>query len=491
MCVVCDSVHVCVIDLFFQLWCSVNVLHWLLHTTMSVFFKKDSTKDSADLEEKVLEESVDPVIEYYTEYLPGAKPIALYKNTKFMTLDKINGGLLTDEEKKSIKESPTGYTFNLKDSGYLVVDVDIDGYFFNSTMDDPAKLIKLLNPAIQEFPDKIKIVEWALRNKRKKIESKSFSNIVFSTLFMTPYVLTPSKGFHFYFKNDITAEQLAEVFGRSDAKYVKCMDGFTDVVGIDVFVDNGCDDAHLVLPLSNVIIENKKYKVDQENNYRLINVSYSGLRYTELPDGKLCDFRKASDLLPWLRKYARKHVYEQRTESNGKYEDRGRVTGVNPMNKTKYIKCMIKDFKILAGECTVISTFASKPFNLYQLMAFIAFFPTDMHYDLLCGFLDNLHQKLSDNAKAQLLTYYYHLAADENKIQDLKHPRYFEAIMNKTFELDIENKYIFEHEKDKADNDSDEEEVIEDETVSDKSKDLEEIVTKISKKYPDIKKPNK
>ena len=114
-----------------------------------------------------------------------------------------------------------------------------------------------------------------------------------------------------------------------------------------------------------------------------------------------------------------------------------------------------------------------------------------MHYDLLCGFLDNLHQKLSDNAKAQLLTYYYHLAADENKIQDLKHPRYFEAIMNKTFELDIDNKYVFEHEKDKEDNDSDEEEVIEDETVSDKSKDLEEIVTKISKKYPDIKKPNK
>lgn len=465
---------------------------------MSVFFKKDDNDNEncngdsgKNLDEK-LEEKSNEIIEYYNEHLSGIKPIALYKNTKFMTLDKINGGLLTDDEKKKILDdgiSPTGYTFNLKGSGYLVVDVDIDGYFINSTMDDSDKLIKLLNPKVEEFPEKITIVEWMINGKRKKIESTNFANIVFSTLFMTPYVLTPSKGFHFYFKNDLTNEQLVEIFGRSDARYIKCMDGFNEVIDIDIFVDNEENDAFLVLPMSNVIIENEKWKHDQENHYKLINVSYSGLRYTGDKDGNLCDFRKASDLLPWFKKYARKKVYEPRKEYNGKYEDRGRVVSVNPMNKAKYIGYMNNDFAILAKKCKQITTFASKPFNLYQLMSFIAFFPIDMHRDLLCGFLNHLLPKLSENAKAQVLTYYYHLANDENKVQDLKHPRYFEAVLNNAFDLDINNKYIFECENDKNDNENDDEEVIEDESVTDRSKDLEKIIRVIVKKYPGMKEP--
>ena len=350
-------------------------------TLMSVFLNNKNNINSE--EHEVLEEEDDPsspVLKYYEENIPGAKPNALYKNTKFMTLDKINGGLLTESEKKQITEVPTGYNFNLKGSGYLIVDVDVDGYFSRISIDDIDDVIKLLNPALKDFEDKIRITEYQFNNKRKKIDSRNFANIFFSSLFMTPYVLTPSKGFHYYFINDLTDEQLTEVFGHSDAKYIKCIGGFTDVIDIDIFVDNKKDDSYIVLPLSNVVIENKRYAVDQENNFKLINVSYSGLRYTEV-DGKLCDFRKASTILDWLKKYAKKSEHHTVKQYATKYSDRGRVVSVSPMNKVKYVKYMSKDFDVLSLKCSGISTFASKPFNLYQLMAFIAFFPIDMHLE--------------------------------------------------------------------------------------------------------------
>lgn len=451
---------------------------------MSVFIKEGA--DSFDDGKKVSEKN--PILEYYSNHLDSVVPVPLYKNTKFMTLDKINGGLLTEKEKAQFTDSPTGYNFNLKDSGYLVVDVDIDGYFSKIAFDDIDKTMKMFG--VDSFPDKITIVEWLVSGKRKKIESTNFANIAFSTLFKTPYVLTPSKGFHYYFKNDLTEDQLTELFGFRSARYIKCIDGFSDVVSIDIFADNKKDDAYIVLPFTNIIIENEKYKVDQENNYKTINVSYSGFRYTVLEDGNTCDFQKASVLLEWLKKNAIKREKQPKKVYDAKYSERGKVVGVNEMNKAKYIKWMVKNFNILAAECGTISTFASKPFNLYQLMSFIAYFPVDMHEDLLRGFADNLMFKLSDNAKAQLLTYYYHLAHDENKEQDLKHPRYFESIMNKTYDLEIDNKYIFEHEKDENPAQNEDEEVIEDESDTDRTKEIEAIIKAIGKRYKDLKMPS-
>lgn len=458
---------------------------------MSVFFKDDKNEqDDKTLEKDANNDRKDGennmILEYYDSHLSNISPNPLYKNTKFMTIDKINGGLLTEKERNDFKDDPTGYNFNLKDSGYLIVDVDIEGYFGTFTIDDIDKIKKLFN--VDSFSEKIRITEYLANGKRKILESKSFSNIFFSTIFKTPYVLTPSKGYHFYFKNDITDEQLKELFGYSSGRYIKSVSGFSDAVAIDIFVDNKKNDAFIVLPLSNVIIENEKYKVDQENNYKLINVSYSGFRYTELEDKTQCNFANASVLLNWLKKYAIKRDV-QPSVSNQQFSDRGKVVGVNMMNKQKYIKYMIKDFKILSENCGTISTYASKPFNLYQLMSFIAFFPSDMHQDLLSGFLDHLLYKLSDNAKDQLLTYYYHLATDENKIQDLKHPRYFEAIINKTYGTDIDNKYIFEHEKDEKNNENDDEEVIEDETISDRSKEIKYIIKAVGRKYSGVKTP--
>ena len=473
-----------------------------IYKVMSVFLKKNNCSDD---EKEIIEcdsEKNNPILEYYEEHLCNLKPNALYRNTKFMTIDKINGGLLTEEEQKNITDSPTGYNFNLKNSGYFVVDVDMEGYMTSDIIhdydkaDNYRKQVKLLNPKLVDenkeinIPEKIRVVEFMINRKRKKIDTKNFANVFFSSVFMTPYVLTPSKGFHYYFKNDLTDEQIKEIFGCNRSRYINCMDCFNNLVHIDIFLDNKKDDAFLVLPLSNVIIENKKYNVDQENNYKVINVSYSGVRYSELEKDKLCEMRNASELVKWLKKYVVKKEYEEPKDIDMKYSDRGRVIAVNQMNRKKYINLLINDFRILSDEMKEnITTFASKPFNLYQLMAFIAFFPMDMHLELLKGFMDTLSHKLSDNAKEQLLNYYYHLAGDKNKEKDLKHPRYFEAILNKTYYQSIDNKYTFEYENDKKQDENEDEEVVEDETVSESEKQLEEIVKKMAKIYKELKMP--
>ena len=96
------------------------------------------------------------LLDYYNEYLPGVVPLALYRYTKFLTADKINGGLLTTKEINELNDIPTGYCFDLKDSGYFIIDVDmIDGYsrLQNFNLNDDDK--ELLNCKIDKFPDKI------------------------------------------------------------------------------------------------------------------------------------------------------------------------------------------------------------------------------------------------------------------------------------------------------------------------------------------------
>lgn len=445
--------------------------------------KKNSISDSWN-------EKKNELLDYYEFYFPGVIPNPLYKNTKFLTIDKLNGGLLTPDERKMINDNPTGYNFNLKDSGYFVLDVDVNSLFnaHSEINEDWKKIAKYTNPNLKDIPKSLILVEYNPNGKRKRIETINRANVLFSLLFLTPYVLTPSKSFHFYFKNDLTDDQLVDIFGHSDSRYIKSIPLFDDEVSIDVFVDNKKNDSYLVLPFTNLLVENELYREDQENNYKVINVQYSALRYVEY-DGKLMDnFRKASDLLQWLLKAVNKTSKTIHLDQSEKYADRGRVINVNSINVQTYLNKMEENFKLLSKHCQAVSTYASKPFNLYQLMAFVAFFPIDMHFKLLVSFIDHMKSKLSENAKEQLLTYYYHLAHDDDKVHDLKHPRYFESVMNNTYGLNIENRYMFEYERDKEKNVNNDEEIIEDDE-QDINIQLKYIMSKLEKKYSFLKAP--
>ena len=453
---------------------------------MSVFLENKSNEDNGngngEGEGEVAVKKDNSFIEYYRRVLPGCDPVAIYKNTKFLSVDKINGGLLSDDEKLEYesKNSPSGYRFNLYGSGYFVIDVDVDEIFKAKSCVDWKEEAQYLTE-LETMPESIEIKEIRLNNKMKKIRSSNRANIIFSNLFKTPYVSTPSGGFHFYFKNDLSLEQVKDIFGILRYRYIKVINLF-DIIDIDIFLDLNSDDAtkdgYLVLPFSKIIKEVDN-KIDIEANKTEI-LEYSGLRYPNVKGVYCDDFRKASELIEWLKKRVTKMEnrfnYEYQPENKTKYEERGRAIDVHEIDIDAYLKQFKSDMKIIARNMGEISTYASRPFNLYQLMTVLVFFPIKMHLDLLSIFVDILIGRLSDNAKKQLLSYYYHLVSDNEKIKDLKNPRYMEAIMNNNFGTTIDNRWSFIYENDDRKQNSEE-------TIEDEDNDIKKIVENIAKKY--------
>ena len=150
-----------------------------------------------------------------------------------------------------------------------------------------------------------------------------------------------------------------------------------------------------------------------------------------------------------------------------------------------------------------ISTYASKPFNLYHLMGFINYFPIDMHYDLLDSTYSILKPLLSENAKKQYLIYYYSfikkeqdLYKDYDRQNNKKPPNYMEKIISYYFQIDLKHTWHFIYENDEDINNNqrneDEEYIGEDDIQDDNSNDNENdldlsnvfnIINKMVKKY--------
>lgn len=449
---------------------------------MSIFLDKENEKIIQEEEEESNEEN--KFISYYNKLFPNVEPLALYKNTKFVTIDKINGGLLTNDEIKEFKDKPTGYCFNLKDSNYFVIDVDMDDRFKARTNIDWEDECKLFNYN-SDIPNTIDVVEPSLSdiNKKKKLRLSNNANIMFCLLFNTPFVKTASKGYHFYFINDLTDEQIKDIFGISKSKYIKCITLFNSI-DIDIFIDNKKDnDARLVLPFTKVVIENKEALVDI-NAYKTTTVEYSGLRYY-----KSSSFNKASTLIKWLKEHVDPLKVKEIKENNfdiNKYNERGKVIDVFESDKENYIKLLTKDFKIIAKNMNEITTYKTYPFNLYTLMCIIAYFPINMHYDLLVAMIRQLSGIMSDNCIKQFLNYYYQIVTDEHHKEFWKGPSYLEAIINSKFNQSLENKYRFIHENDNNNKNDSSEEVIEDDSF-----DVEDIVKKINTTYPKFPLPSK
>ena len=452
---------------------------------MSVFLDKINSS-AADVEKKQEDES-DLLIADYKRYLPTCKPIAIYKNTKFLTIDKINGGLLTDQEKKEYKEAnpPTGYKFDLATTKYFVIDVDVDESFKAKYCVDWKSELELIEDSIPEsLPEAVEIIENCPNGKKRKLLTRNMANIIFAYLFKTPYVLTPSGGFHFYFENNLDKNEIKELFGTVRNKYVKVITLF-DAIDIDIFLDSGVSskDSYLVLPYSKILVDNPD-KFDVET--KVVPATYSGLRYCKI-EGKVYDsFRGAKDLIKWLsnRVVKQKEGEPRPIEERSKYEERGRAIAVNEVDKSKYIKQFKEDMKVLCSGCDQITTWASRPFNLYHLMSFVTFFPLDLHFYLLKDLIEILLPKMSENAKDQLLSYYYRLATDKEKQKDQKGPKYMEAILNNTYNVNIDNHWNFIFENDDR-HQNEEEEIIE-EDYDDDSENLNspsKIASTLAKTY--------
>ena len=176
----------------------------------------------------------DKMSEYYGTYLPGVKPLELYNNTKFLTANKINGGLLTEEEISKLALSPTGHCFDLEGSGYFVLDLDVNESFKYRNEMDLSEDAKLLGCTLEEFPNSIQITEYNANKGKNTIKSTNDALIVLCELLDTRFVKTPSKSFHFYFTNDLTEDQMTEIFGIVKPKYIKCFSLFDGTIDVDI-----------------------------------------------------------------------------------------------------------------------------------------------------------------------------------------------------------------------------------------------------------------
>ena len=427
--------------------------------------------------------------DYYSKYFPGVKAKELYKNTKFLTADKINGGLLSKEELEDVEFPPTGYCFDLKDSGYLVLDVDVDDSFKYRTEMDLSSDAKLLGCNIDEFPSSIQITEYTINGGKTTIKSKNEALIVFCEFFDTRFVKTPSKGFHFYFENDLSEDQLKEIFGSVNSKYVKCFSLLNNTVDVDVFIDTKMDsnvESRLVLPFSKICTENKLAD-SHPNVSKNILVQYSGAR-----EYKYTGFKKASCLVKWLKNHVHLDSIDYKSDyTEGMTEER--YTPRTPIDvfesdKSCYLDYMRKNFKIIS-RIDVIKTYETYPFNLYLLMCVIVYFPICMHYDLLRTFIDTLKHKLSKNAKERLLLYYYSIRTVETQKKNWKGPQYLEAIINSKFGTNIKNRYRFICEEDKAEREDSSEEVLEEEQDRTCFNCPKEVAKAINKLYPEFPLP--
>ena len=65
------------------------------------------------------------MLSYYKNILnvPEENIIPVYRYTKFLSIDQINGGFLNEEEKKNLKN--TGFKLNLKNTNLAILDIDL------------------------------------------------------------------------------------------------------------------------------------------------------------------------------------------------------------------------------------------------------------------------------------------------------------------------------------------------------------------------------
>lgn len=435
----------------------------------------------------------DKMIDYYNEYLPGVKPLNLYRNTKFLTAEKINGGLLTDDEINSLTLFPTGHCFDLKDSGYFVLDMDVNENFKYRNEMDISDEAKLLGYSKTEFPESIQVTEYTLNKGKSVIKSTNDALIALCEMLDTRFVKTPSKSFHFYFTNDLTKDQMEEIFGMISPKYIKCFSLFGKTIDVDIFMDIKTDsniEARLVLPFTKIIAENKLANNHPDVN-KLVPIQYSGIR-----EYKNSGFKKASCLIKWLKSHVTplKHstvnqsFVSSYSSSDDQQKDMRIPLDVFESDKPVYLSYMRKNFKII-GKTNTIKTYDSYPFNLYLLMCVIAFFPICMHYDLIMSFIDILKSRLSKNAKELLLTYYYDIRTKESHRKNWKGPQYLEAIISSQFDVEIKNKYRFIVESDKMEKEESSEEVICGDETKNCFNDPLEVVKAVNKSNPDFPLP--
>ena len=405
------------------------------------------------------------MLSYYKKVL-GVKEedlIPVYKYTKFLSVEQINGGFLTDEEKKSLKN--TGYKLNLKNTNLAVLDIDLknDSDFIELNYE------KYNLNELKEC-DYYKITSYGFNDK---MTTNNKFLIYYTMLFDTIFVKTPNNGFHFYFINDFEIDDFMEVFACINYKYIKCNE---DDIDVDFFVGDKVNDNYITLPFTNIITD----KID--SNGKNIFSEYSSFCYTK--NNKL---KKLSEIKPLLSKFIKKQEYvtmEVEYTSSGPRPGYSRraLAIKDEVSKLNLLENMRSLYTAIEQSVKEQKGFTSK-INTFQLISSIVFLPDDMILPVFDIFLDvfTKNNKLSKNSLKEIPQMFRRLYQKDNI--RLWNPGYLKKMIEIKYHKDIDLKPVYFVYDTKE---SIEKNFGEDYQIDRAKVDINEILMKLNEKYNDL-----
>lgn len=358
---------------------------------------------------------------------------AIHNYNKFLTKEHIEQMDLPPELKQK-KEKVTGYKLNLKNTNLAVIDIDpkID----STLIDLDYEKYNL------EIKNSLKIYTISSLGYEESFTSYNEILIFHSDLFDTLFVKTPNDGLHFYFENDLDAEQIAQIFGHISHKYIKCQ---SDKIDVDVFLSDPLNDNFICLPFSKIITEKK------DQNGSSIFGEYSGFSYS-----KNKRIRKLSEIISILKLFITptEVAFTEFNESNSFYKDNGwnkrPLICKDEESKLTLIKNWETLYKIVDENVVEIRSWESK-ISSYDIARTIVGNPYHMIFpiaDLALKFFTEKH-KISVNALKRFPTDLRRAM----KTDTAWNPFYFRGCLIKKFNLEEEKIpldkvwYVFDNEE--------------------------------------------
>ena len=343
---------------------------------------------------------------------------AIYNYQKFLTKEHIEQMDLPPELKEK-KERITGHKLNLKNTNLAVIDLDLK------------KDIQFIDLDYDKYElEYFKELKYQIISTYGYYEQFITTNeilIYHAKLFNTLFVKTPNDGYHFYFENDLNPEQIAEIFGHINFRYIKCQTG---PIETDVFLSDKTNDNYICLPFSKIITEKK----DQNGN----NVfgEYSG--FCTLSNDKQVNIRKLSEIINILKKFICPKEFSENIsyETNPFYKDNGwdkrPIICKDEESKINLIKNWEILYKLVDEKVVEIRSWESK-IDSYDLARTIVGNPFNMIFPIadLCLKFFTEKNKISINALKRFPTD-LRRAMKSNQIWN---PFYFRGVISKKFEI--------------------------------------------------------
>lgn len=368
--------------------------------------------------------------------------VPIYNYTKYLEFfhlneirDDINNNDL-DDDPKSLEEKVeniknkftmkkrTGYKLNLNGSKLLVIDFDNDSIteplYSQETFTDEIMTEKTME--YYSFP--------IIGKLKKKLKSSDIHLNFFATLFRTLFVMSPNHGYHFYFENDLTENDLIDIFGSPAERYCRVNDPLNLDIPVDVFVDIN-KDTYITLPTTTISQPVGKIFPYKEEKYEKVktNKEFEYKTYSNfLSVDNTPVIRRASDYIDLFKRMFKRDPFrnysQENKERNKSQEDKNTMYERRALaykSDTDFVKAtefFKKFYDILNEKETIIHHYTG--YSIYHILNSIVYQPDEAQQTLLELLISTLGNKFSERTWYTLKSQYTRLYDEKVKKTGLK-----------------------------------------------------------------------